>query len=84
MSRLSPFVLSLLLCPSTLLFPSLPGLLSYPLPPPCLSLCPLRSYGATKSALRQFHSTLLQELRGSGVGIHTASPGMVLTDLLLR
>jgi chlorophyll(ide) b reductase len=26
----------------------------------------------------------LQECKGSRVGIHTASPGMVLTDLLLR
>lgn len=40
-------------------------------------------YGSTKSALRQFQATLLQECRGTGVGIHTASPGMVLTDLLL-
>eukprot|EP00850_Spirogloea_muscicola_P009997 SM000057S18427 [mRNA] locus=s57:581288:584463:- [translate_table: standard] len=41
------------------------------------------AYGATKCALRQFHATLLEECRRSRVGVHTASPGMVLTDLLL-
>ncbi|KAJ7513557.1 hypothetical protein O6H91_23G004200 [Diphasiastrum complanatum] len=40
-------------------------------------------YGASKSGLRQFHASLLKECRRSRVGIHTASPGMVLTDLLL-
>ena len=41
-------------------------------------------YGATKCGLRQLHGSLLKECKGSRVGIHTASPGMVLTDLLLR
>lgn len=40
-------------------------------------------YGSTKCGLRQLHGTLLKECRHSRVGIHTASPGMVLTDLLL-
>ncbi|XP_002988833.2 probable chlorophyll(ide) b reductase NYC1, chloroplastic [Selaginella moellendorffii] len=40
-------------------------------------------YGASKSGLRQLHESLRKECRGSRVGIHTASPGMVLTDLLL-
>ncbi|MCO5552925.1 hypothetical protein L7F22_006444 [Adiantum nelumboides] len=40
-------------------------------------------YGATKCGLRQLHTSLLQECKRSRVGVHTASPGMVLTDLLL-
>ncbi|XP_057817378.2 probable chlorophyll(ide) b reductase NYC1, chloroplastic isoform X2 [Cryptomeria japonica] len=40
-------------------------------------------YGATKCGLRQLHASLLKECKRSKVGIHTASPGMVLTDLLL-
>ncbi|XP_039058376.1 probable chlorophyll(ide) b reductase NYC1, chloroplastic isoform X2 [Hibiscus syriacus] len=40
-------------------------------------------YGSTKCGLRQLHVSLLKECRRSKVGIHTASPGMVLTDLLL-
>jgi len=40
-------------------------------------------YGATKCGLRQLSASLLQECKRSRVGIHTASPGMVLTDLLL-
>ncbi|KAH9300593.1 hypothetical protein KI387_012176, partial [Taxus chinensis] len=40
-------------------------------------------YGATKCGLRQLHLSLLKECKRSKVGIHTASPGMVLTDLLL-
>ncbi|KAK4397013.1 putative chlorophyll(ide) b reductase NYC1, chloroplastic [Sesamum angolense] len=40
-------------------------------------------YGATKCGLRQLQSSLLKECRRSKVGIHTASPGMVLTELLL-
>lgn len=40
-------------------------------------------YGATKCGLRQLHSSLLKECKRSRVGVHTASPGMVLTDLLL-
>lgn len=42
------------------------------------------SYGSTKCGLRQLNASLLKECRRSKVGIHTASPGMVLTDLLLR
>ncbi|KAL0559519.1 hypothetical protein IC582_004132 [Cucumis melo] len=40
-------------------------------------------YGSTKCGLRQLQSSLLKECRRSNVGVHTASPGMVLTDLLL-
>ncbi|CAD6233574.1 unnamed protein product [Miscanthus lutarioriparius] len=40
-------------------------------------------YGSTKCGLRQFQGSLLKESRRSKVGVHTASPGMVLTDLLL-
>lgn len=42
------------------------------------------SYGSTKCGLRQLQSSLLKECKKSKVGVHTASPGMVLTDLLLR
>ncbi|KAL3687359.1 hypothetical protein R1sor_013668 [Riccia sorocarpa] len=41
------------------------------------------AYGATKCGLRQLNASLLKETEGTRVGIHTASPGMVLTDLLL-
>ncbi|XP_022893449.1 probable chlorophyll(ide) b reductase NYC1, chloroplastic isoform X2 [Olea europaea var. sylvestris] len=40
-------------------------------------------YGSTKCGLRQLQSSLLKECRRSKVGVHAASPGMVLTDLLL-
>ncbi|WOL09313.1 putative chlorophyll(ide) b reductase NYC1, chloroplastic [Canna indica] len=40
-------------------------------------------YGSTKCGLRQLNASLLKECKRSKVGIHTASPGMVLTDLLL-
>ncbi|KAF4354478.1 hypothetical protein G4B88_019947 [Cannabis sativa] len=40
-------------------------------------------YGSTKCGLRQLQASLLKESRRSKVGVHTASPGMVLTDLLL-
>lgn len=40
-------------------------------------------YGSTKCGLRQLQSSLLKECKKSKVGMHTASPGMVLTDLLL-
>ncbi|KAK2985307.1 hypothetical protein RJ640_024303 [Escallonia rubra] len=40
-------------------------------------------YGSTKCGLRQLQSSLLKECKRSKVGMHTASPGMVLTDLLL-
>ncbi|MED6113963.1 putative chlorophyll(ide) b reductase nyc1, chloroplastic [Stylosanthes scabra] len=41
-------------------------------------------YGSTKCGLRQLQGSLLKECKRSKVGIHTASPGMVLTELLLR
>ncbi|XP_072983860.1 probable chlorophyll(ide) b reductase NYC1, chloroplastic [Typha latifolia] len=40
-------------------------------------------YGSTKCGLRQLQASLLKECKRSNVGVHTASPGMVLTDLLL-
>lgn len=40
-------------------------------------------YGSTKCGLRQLQGSLLKECKRSRVGIHTASPGMVLTELLL-
>ncbi|PKA64328.1 putative chlorophyll(ide) b reductase NYC1, chloroplastic [Apostasia shenzhenica] len=40
-------------------------------------------YGSTKCGLRQLQTSLMKECRRSVVGVHTASPGMVLTDLLL-
>ncbi|KAF2303924.1 hypothetical protein GH714_024565 [Hevea brasiliensis] len=40
-------------------------------------------YGSTKCGLRQLQSSLLKDCKRSKVGMHTASPGMVLTDLLL-
>ncbi|XP_044464337.1 probable chlorophyll(ide) b reductase NYC1, chloroplastic [Mangifera indica] len=40
-------------------------------------------YGSTKCGLRQLQASLLKEYKRSKVGVHTASPGMVLTDLLL-
>ncbi|PON49867.1 Short-chain dehydrogenase/reductase [Trema orientale] len=41
------------------------------------------AYGSTKCGLRQLQASLLKESKRSKVGVHTASPGMVLTDLLL-
>ncbi|XP_021741526.1 probable chlorophyll(ide) b reductase NYC1, chloroplastic isoform X1 [Chenopodium quinoa] len=40
-------------------------------------------YGSTKCGLRQLQSSLLKECRRTKIGVHTASPGMVLTELLL-
>ncbi|XP_068653020.1 probable chlorophyll(ide) b reductase NYC1, chloroplastic [Aristolochia californica] len=40
-------------------------------------------YGSTKCGLRQLQASLIKECKRSKVGVHTASPGMVLTDLLL-
>ncbi|KAF8400789.1 hypothetical protein HHK36_014091 [Tetracentron sinense] len=40
-------------------------------------------YGSTKCGLRQLQASLLKECKRTNVGVHTASPGMVLTDLLL-
>lgn len=41
------------------------------------------AYGCTKAALPQLHKSLVKECKGTGVGVHVASPGMVITDLLL-
>jgi chlorophyll(ide) b reductase len=41
-------------------------------------------YGSTKCGLRQFHGSIVKESQKTNVGLHTASPGMVLTELLLR
>ncbi|KAL9252554.1 putative chlorophyll(ide) b reductase NYC1, chloroplastic [Drosera capensis] len=40
-------------------------------------------YGSTKCGLRQLQASLFKECKGTKVGMHTASPGMVLTELLL-
>lgn len=40
-------------------------------------------YGSTKCGLRQLQASLLKECKGTKIGVHSASPGMVLTDLLL-
>jgi NAD(P)-dependent dehydrogenase (short-subunit alcohol dehydrogenase family) len=40
-------------------------------------------YGSTKRALRYFTHSLVDETRGSGVIVGTASPGIVVTDLLV-
>jgi chlorophyll(ide) b reductase len=42
------------------------------------------AYGATKSALPQLTKSLAAEVKGSGVSVHITSPGMVITDLLMR
>eukprot|EP00793_Prasinoderma_coloniale_P002754 PRCOL_00002236-RA len=46
------------------------------------------AYGATKAGMMQLKKTLVNEIHAAGlaerVGIHSVSPGMVLTDLLLR
>lgn len=40
-------------------------------------------YGSTKTALRYFTKSLVDETRGAGIVIGTASPGIVVTDLLV-
>jgi NAD(P)-dependent dehydrogenase (short-subunit alcohol dehydrogenase family) len=40
-------------------------------------------YGCSKAGLPQLMRSLVAENQHTGVGIHTASPGMVITDLLL-
>jgi NAD(P)-dependent dehydrogenase (short-subunit alcohol dehydrogenase family) len=40
-------------------------------------------YGCSKAGFPQLMRSLVAENRDTGVGIHTASPGMVTTDLLL-
>ena len=42
------------------------------------------AYGVSKAALPQLAKTLAQETRGTGVKVHTLSPGMVMTPLLLE
>lgn len=43
------------------------------------------AYGASKAAIPQLGKTLASELpKSSGVRVHTASPGMVTTELLLK
>ncbi len=44
----------------------------------------ISAYGAAKGGILQFTKTITQELKGTMVGIHTLSPGMVLTDLILK
>ncbi|KAL1504629.1 hypothetical protein AB1Y20_008412 [Prymnesium parvum] len=41
------------------------------------------AYGASKAAIPQLTKSLAKELKGTGCFVHTASPGMVMTDLLL-
>ena len=41
------------------------------------------AYGATKRAVPQLARSLAKECRGSNVSVHTVSPGMVVTDLLI-
>ena len=41
-------------------------------------------YGATKAAVSQFTKSIIKEGGCGNVGLHTVSPGMVLTDLLLE
>ncbi|GIQ82186.1 short-chain dehydrogenase/reductase SDR [Kipferlia bialata] len=42
------------------------------------------TYGVSKNAIPYLSKVLGKETKGTGVGIHTISPGMVLTDLLLH
>jgi NAD(P)-dependent dehydrogenase (short-subunit alcohol dehydrogenase family) len=42
------------------------------------------AYGATKRSLDSIHKSLQKELKQTNIGIHLVSPGMVLTDLLIR
>ena len=42
------------------------------------------AYGATKAGIAHAYKSLQHETRGSGVAVHTLSPGMVLTPLLLE
>ena len=41
------------------------------------------AYGASKAAVPQLMKTLASETRGTPVRVHTVSPGMVITDLLM-
>ncbi|KXZ52908.1 hypothetical protein GPECTOR_8g287 [Gonium pectorale] len=42
------------------------------------------AYGATKAGIAHLTATLRRELEGTPVRLHTVSPGMILTDLLLE
>ena len=42
------------------------------------------AYGATKAGFPQLLKSLTKETKGTSVGVHTLSPGMVTTDLLLN
>ncbi|BAM81788.1 hypothetical protein, conserved [Cyanidioschyzon merolae strain 10D] len=42
------------------------------------------AYGTTKRAMPQLMRSLNRELAGTNVSVHTISPGMMITDLLLR
>jgi NAD(P)-dependent dehydrogenase (short-subunit alcohol dehydrogenase family) len=42
------------------------------------------AYGMTKAAIPQLGKTVAAESRGTGVSVHTISPGMILTPLLLH
>lgn len=42
------------------------------------------AYGATKAGITHVTATLQRELSGTSVRLHTVSPGMILTDLLLE
>jgi len=44
----------------------------------------LAVYGATKAAIAQLTRTVAEETDGTGVGLHTLNPGMVVTDLLTK
>ncbi|MBY9001931.1 MAG: SDR family oxidoreductase [Candidatus Heimdallarchaeota archaeon] len=42
----------------------------------------LAVYGATKSSIPQLNKTLRTEIENKKIGVHSISPGMVMTDLL--
>lgn len=40
------------------------------------------AYGHTKAGMAQLSKTMAVELKGSSIGVHTISPGMVFTELI--
>ena len=42
------------------------------------------AYGASKIAITHFTNSLRDEIRDQPIGLHTISPGMMLTDLLIK
>lgn len=44
----------------------------------------LAAYGATKSSMPQLVKTLKTEINNKKIGVRTISPGMVMTDLLIK